>query len=386
MDAVLERLTAMATNVPERARQEDEDNVASGLGPQPEARAIVRKTVDDLSRAVRNRDVRRGSRLGEPLLELSDTLLAQALLSFAYASDLGDPDGTILLADDVSRRHDFGFGVKDGEVRSRTAWMLPRQEVSPGTPWHVTGSLLGMDIALAPLALRRLNLDRVVEAPRLTSNQREAFAVSVALLNPYLLRDADRDAIVDAIGRGRQRVAALTGQADLDVIGSELGFDGARRRAMAWTLAHERERVGSLISLTELLVLDGAALDQLNAWGMSMMPTLGCICSRLTPPGRWLTLMGRPQLGVAAAGMADLNLHVAIRLKELQLPAALARVVLSAAMQDFIDEVKPTDEADWVTMMRTAQRLTREQVEDFVATATAAGPLMPDNGRAPGQP
>jgi hypothetical protein len=34
--------------------------------------------------------------------------------------------------------------------------------------------------------------------------------------------------------------------------------------------------------------------------------------------------------------------------------------------------------------MRTARRLTREQVEDYVAAATAAGPLMPDN--APSSP
>ena len=369
----------MATDLPERARQEDEDNAPPGLGPPPEARAILRKSADDLSRAVRNKDVRRGPRLGEPLLELSDTLLAQAMLSFAYAAALGDPDGTILLADDVSRRHDFGFAVKDGEIRARTAWMQPRQEVSPGSPWHVTGSLLGMDVALAPLALRRVNFDQIVEAPRLTSNQREAFAISVALINPFQLRDEDRDTIVGAVDRGRKRLAALTDPADIDVIANELAFSGARRRALKWTLAHERERMGNLISLTEFLVLGGAALDQLSAWGMSMLPTVGCLCSRLTPPGRWLTLMGRPQLGITAAGMADLNLHVALRLKELELPAALARVVLSAAMQDFIDEVKPTDEADWITMMRTAQRLTREQVEDFVAAATAAGPLMPDN-------
>jgi len=384
LQAVLARLTAMAADVPDRVRQEDEDHAPSGLGAQPEVRAVLRKAVGDVTRTLRTRDVKRGPRLGEPLLELSDTLLAQALLSFAYAADLGDPDGTILLADDVSRRHDFGFGVKDNEVRSRTAWMQPRQEVAPGSPWHVSGSLLGMDVALAPLALRRINFDRVLEAPRLTSNQREAFAISVAFMNPYLLRDRDRDAIVDAVERGRRRLAALAGAADLDAIASELSFDGARRRALAWTLANEPERIDSLISLTELLVLGGAPLDQLSAWGMSMLPTAGCLCLRLTPPGRWLTLMGRPQLGITAAGMADLNLQVAVRLKELQLPAALARVVLSAAMQDFIDDVKPTDEADWTTMMRTARRLTREQVEDYVAAATAAGPLMPDNGRSPG--
>jgi hypothetical protein len=382
MQGVLTRITAIATDVPERSRQEDEDNLPPGVSLPPGAHAILRKTADELSKAVRSQEVKRAPRIGEPLLDLSDELLSQALLSLAYAADLGDPEGAILLADDVSRRHDFGFGVKDGEIRGRTAWMQPHQDVAPGVAWHVTGSLLGMDVALAPLALRRVNFDRVLDAPRLTSNQREAFALSVAFLNPFSLRDADRDAIVDAIERGRRRLAGLAVPADLEVMASELAFDGARRRAVAWTFAHERNRLESMVSLTELLVLGGGAIDTLDAWGMSMLATSGCLCSRLTPPGRWSTLLGRPQLGVSVAGMADLNLLVAVRLKELRLPAALARVVLSAAMQDFIDEVKPTDEADWITMARTARALTREEVEDYVAAATAAGPLMPDNERS----
>ena len=127
------------------------------------------------------------------------------LLSIAYAADVGDPEGTVLLADDVSQRHDFGFGAKDGEIRVRTAWALPRVEVNPGVPWHVSGSLLGLDIGLGSLALRRVNFERVLEAPRLTSNERDAFAISVSLMNPFELRDADRDAITDALARHAAR-------------------------------------------------------------------------------------------------------------------------------------------------------------------------------------
>ena len=78
--------------------------------------------------------------------------------------------------------------------------------------------------------------------------------------------------------------------------------------------------------------------------------------------------------------MADLNLHIAIMLKELRLPAAIAKVVLAGAMQDFIDEVKPSDDADWLTLVRTARAFTRERIEDYIAAATAEGPLMPDLG------
>ena len=43
-------------------------------------------------------------------------------------------------------------------------------------------------------------------------------------------------------------------------------------------------------------------------------------------------------------------------------------------MQDFIDEVKPTDDADWLTLVRAARAATRERIEDYIAAATAAGP------------
>ena len=48
-------------------------------------------------------------------------------------------------------------------------------------------------------------------------------------------------------------------------------------------------------------------------------------------------------------------------------------------MQDFIDTVKPSDPGDWLTLARAARTATRERIEDYVAVATAAGPLMPVN-------
>ena len=139
--------------------------------------------------------------------------------------------------------------------------------MTPGLPWHVSGSLLGLDVGLAPLALRRLNFERVLEAPKLTSNERDTFALSVSLLNPFALRDADRDAIADAIARGQRRLGALRngGQAAaraaaesaFDAIADELSIEGWRRRAVRWMLVHEADRVASMFSLTEVLLLGG---------------------------------------------------------------------------------------------------------------------------------
>ena len=397
VEAILTRLTAADGDLPRRIGRDNEDTMPPGVPPASNAREALRKATEELAKDLRNKDLKRAARVAEPLVELSDTLLADVLLSIAYAADVGDPDGTVLLADDVSRRHDFGFNARDADTRLRLSWAVPRAEVTPGIPWHVSGSLLGLDIGLAPLALRRLNFERVLEAPKLTSNERDTFALSVSLLNPFALRDADRDAIADAIARGQRRIGALRngGQAAaraaaesaFDVIADELTMEGWRRRAVRWMLAHEADRVPSMFSLTEVLALGGGRAADLHAWGMSMMTVQGCVCSRLTPPGRWPTLLGRPPLGLTASAIADLNLHVAIMLKELRLPAAVAKVVLSGAVQDFIDEVKPTDDADWLTLVRAARNATRDRIEDYIAAATAAGPLVPDAGRrVPEQP
>jgi len=379
---VVARLTAAAADIPRRVGHENDDITLPGVSAAPNTREAMRKTLEDLGRDIRSKDLKRVARAAGPLVEVSDTLLAQALMSIAYAADVGDPEGAVLLADDVSLRHDFGLGAKDADMRQRLAWLVPRPEVNPGVPWHVSGSLLGLDLGLSQLVLRRVNFERVLEAPRLTSNERDTFALSVSLLNPYDLHDADRDAIAQAIDRGRLRLAMLTAgdAAALEPIADELSMEGWRRRSLRWMIAHESDRVTTMFSLTEVLALGGGYKPELDRWGMSMISAEGCPCSRLSPPGRWLTLLGRPPLGLTGSAIADLHLHAAMLLRELRLPAALAKVVLSGAAQDFIDEVKPTDDSDWITLSRTAVTLTRERVEDYIAAATASGPLIPDHG------
>jgi hypothetical protein len=63
------------------------------------------------------------------------------------------------------------------------------------------------------------------------------------------------------------------------------------------------------------------------------------------------------------------------------LPARLAKYVLNAAVQDFVDEVQTTDPDDWVSLVRGAAAVPRERVEDYVAAAAADGPLVPDTAR-----
>ena len=380
--AAVAALEAIARDLPPSTPNEH-DATPPGVDPAKSVGDVLEKALKDLPKPDPTKDASRLARAGRLIEELADTVLGEALLSLAYAIDLGNPDGSVLLAGDVARRHDFGFGIRDNTARRRVAWTLPKQDLAPGQPWHVSGSLLGLDIALAPLVLRRLNADPVAIAPKLISNERESFAVSVALMDPLALRNADLEPIASAVERGRRRVAALTAES-FDVAAAEISMDGWRRRAVRWSLANEPAQVPSMFSMTELIRLGGGPPPaSLDAWGMSAYASDGCLCTRFMPPGRWTMWLGRPQLGLIAVGVADLNLHVAIMLRDLQLPAALARHVLTAAVQDFIDQVRPTDADDWLTLVRAAQQVSRERVEDYVASAAADGPLMPERSGGP---
>ena len=89
-------------------------------------------------------------------------------------------------------------------------------------------------------------------------------------------------------------------------------------------------------------------------------------------------LTGRPQIGLLATAVPDLNLHIARMLAEMRVPAPLAKAVLGAAVQDFVDGVRQTDADDWLSLVRAARSFTRAQIEDYVAAAAADGPLVID--------
>jgi len=68
------------------------------------------------------------------------------------------------------------------------------------------------------------------------------------------------------------------------------------------------------------------------------------------------------------------------------LPAALMKPVLAAAVDDFIHEARPTDPNDWLTLVRAAQAVGRERIEDYVSAVAADGPLALEGAQADRQP
>ena len=381
-DALIDALAGSRTEPPDPVSWEGHDYRIDLVTPEAERLRRIRErqggvSIDDaldLYATALGQD----AAVAKTLLEGVDVALADALLAIAYAIDLGDPNGPVRFGSKVGCRHDFGFSNRNDDRRARAAWALPKQVFKDGVPWHVEGSALGLDVALAPLALRRTSDEPPASAPTLTALEREAFAASLALIDPRALRDADRDLIAEATARGERRVAALgADNHDVDSIAREIGLDGWRVRALRWTLAHEPGRARSFFSMTELLYLGGGHRVDLSAWGMSALNAHACLCTQLASPGPAPVLNGRPQLGLLTTTVADLNLRVAVALHDLHLPAALAKSVLSAAVLDFMDHTTPSDPDDWLTLVRDAQGVSLERIEDYVAAAAAGGPLVP---------
>lgn len=350
-----------------------------GVTARRDGREWLSRAVDELDRAVRTNDLRRAAKAGESLVELGDVATGHSLLSLMYAVHLGDPDGPALLGANVALRHDFGFGRREREGRSRGPWAQPRQDFQPGVPWHVAGSLVGLDLALAPLSLHRLSMDSLTVPPRLQSIEREAFASNVALLNARLLRDIDRDRITAAIDKGRRRLRAIRANSpEFEKLKDEVLLDGWRARTLAWVLQNEPNSVENQLSLAELLVL-GEPDATIDAWGANGQLTFGCLCARFPGPRIWRVVAGRPQLPMLAASTVEMNLELAQRFAAARLPAALLPSVLGTAMQDFVDQVDAADPGDRMPLLWYPRAISRSALEDAVAaTATFDGPLIPD--------
>ena len=180
--------------------------VRAALERRRSGREVAGRWIEDLSKITTSKDLRKTGQVADSVYEAVDDVLNDALISVTYALALGDPQGTILFAGNVSRRHDFGFSNRNGEIRLRAPWTEPEPRLQPGVPWHVRGSLLGLDLGLSSLALRRTTLGALPEAPTLIATDKDVFTKTIVLLNMFELHDGDRDAIAEAIARGRQRI------------------------------------------------------------------------------------------------------------------------------------------------------------------------------------
>jgi hypothetical protein len=236
-------------------------------------------------------------------------------------------------------------------------------------------------MALAQLALRRLDLSDMPSQPTLSTNERASATFTASFFASLSGADRVRDEIAAAIARGRARVAALRAdRTEIDRIAREAGLSEWRREALGWTLEQERDKALARFSLGELFWLGSpraSSSGSFDAWGAATVALDGCLCLRMPAAEPWESRAGRAAAGYLATRGSDVGLRVAEVLAELKLSAALAPAVVAYAMQDVIDFARPGYFDDWPAFQRTARDLSRERLMDYISAIAADGALIP---------
>jgi hypothetical protein len=318
--------------------------------------------------------------LDAALAATNDAQIAEALLVLIYTQALGDPEGPALLGGDIALRHNFGIEGAAGARREYLAWSMPREQMGDGGPWHLEGSLLGLDIALARLSLRRLTDNEMPVAPTINLNDLLTLARTVRVVQADELTDADRDRIVEAIARGRRRVAAAGASlSDLLALAREAALPAAVQQTLRWTVTRTPELAPALFGLRDLLWLGKPEIprDRLDHWGIYAESLDNRLRTAMPTPMPWENLSGRADGGLIATQLPDLTLRLAEETARLKLPSQLIPGLLSFATQDFWHDVDSRFPDDWPALARQALALSPSRVEDYVAALAGDGPLRP---------
>ncbi len=341
-------------------------------------RKEVASAAGDLKKLKKPGDLKKLPRIARPFLQVADRLVSQAALSLAYAAVLRDPESTALLDGDPAPRHDWSLDAPDSNLHQAPPWRAPEADRAGG--WHLRGSILGADLALARESLRRVSVDRFPSPPTLSDAEEQTIAEGIALIVPFDQSDADRDALVSALALGRQRLEDIVTQPSRWAGAADaMRIHDFRRELLSWTIEHEPAALPLLVSLGELAQLGhvgGASAGPPQSWGTSGRAYDGRWSLRYPDPLTLDLLAGRKG-GSLTVGLApDLLLSVAEAMHARQLPAVLTKSVLECAARDAIDELQLQYYDDWVTLIGHT-RVVPERLDEYLASLTSGGPLVP---------
>ena len=194
------------------------------------------------------------------------------------------------------------------------AWRVPVASPRARGPWHIEGSLLGLDVCLAHTWLPRVSQRPLQFAPTIDRIDRRALAEVVPTMDPAALDDATMRTLAAAVRRGRARVAAVTTESDAEALAAALPLDALRRALLPWVFTHERDHWPSWLSTLELFRLGSGAAPyppEYDAWGAPARPRLGCNCLRFPDARGPHSFVGHLSSGILMSAVPDLTLRVA---------------------------------------------------------------------------
>src|SRR5439155_27203502 len=116
LDGIHEAVAALKSLEPEltgRMKTAEPGSLPPAVGAPKNAREIVDRAIRDLARIDKSKDAAKAAAVAPSLSEVVDIVAAEALLSLAYAVDIGDPAGAVMLGGNVPLRPDVRFAVRD---------------------------------------------------------------------------------------------------------------------------------------------------------------------------------------------------------------------------------------------------------------------------------
>ncbi len=338
---------------------------------------ILARAVQDLAKISKPKDLTKAGRVAEPLSALADDLVRRCADDVGVCARPRRSRGNIAAGRQRqppsrfrSRRQGWRAACPNAldpaADRRRARGAVARQGVParPRSRAGIAGAAAHDDRAGRPSAgVDGVRARHVLENRGAHESLRDA--------RQGFRRDLGRD-------RPRSRPCRRTGRRSDD-------SGSGRRRDLDGRLAAPRRRVdaGRVARSRRVLLFARRLPDPRRRVGAigrvgRRRRAVGRLFLRARSARRPLAAVRRaPGPGVLPTQVIDLNLHVALILHERHLPAALAKGVLAAATQDFIDDVQPTDDSDWLTLVRSAQAITSDRMDDYIAGLTASGPLVP---------
>jgi hypothetical protein len=301
--------------------------------------------------------------------------LAATMMALVYMTALGDPEGPASLSPEVVTRHEFGLGGTT-LIREELPWAPPEERQGNG-PWRVQGSLLGLDLALSRLALRRIVDQQMPQAPTLTLNDLGTLTRTAVVMVPGDLADEDRDAIAAAIARGRERVAKARVLDDFLALARECGMPDLTQRVLPWMASRQPDALRDLFGLRDLLWLGHPTLpvERMDRWGVAGDALDGRRLTAMPGPTPWEDYAGRSEMGQVTTQVPDVTLRLVEETARLKLPAQLVPSLLAFALEDYWHDVQVRFADDWPRLTREAARITTERIHDYVAALAGGGPL-----------
>jgi len=301
--------------------------------------------------------------------------LTEALTALVYATALGDPEGPASLSPDVATRHDFGL-AGTAVVREELPWAPPEERQGYG-PWRAHGSLIGLDLGLSRLFLRRVADQQMPAAPTVTLNDLGTLTRTGVAMVSNDLEDRHRNELAAAIARGRARVMAAPTVGDLEALARECRMSDTTRQLLPWVMARQRDVLPSLFALRDLLWLGRPQLDraEMDRWGVAADALDGRRILAMPPPAPWEDYGGRSEAGQMATQVPDLTLRLIEETAAMGLPAALVPALLAFALEDYWHDVRARFADDWPRLTRQAASLSSSRIQDYVAALTGNGPL-----------